>query len=258
MPGFSRQRRSVLLVAAIIVLLTGGTGIVFAVRQPSSPAAANPVESTFRIVPAAVAAIPLTDQNGQATDLAAFHGRVVIFADFLTSCQEVCPITTGALSVVYQSLSKANLLNRVSIVEVTVDPSRDTPSRLLAYQNMVNVHWSMMTGSAVDLSRLWSFFGVQYGQVAEGNPPGIDWQTGQPYAYDVDHSDDAFVLGPTGNERALSGAIANVGGVLPKGLASMLDSQGVQNLKDPGFASWTPSDMLQAVSAVLGRNIPLA
>src|SRR5271166_5681488 len=46
-------------------------------------------------VPDAVADLPLTTDAGQATSLAALSGQVVVLADFLTLCQETCPLTTG-------------------------------------------------------------------------------------------------------------------------------------------------------------------
>lgn len=40
--------------------------------------------------------VPLVDERGQPTSLAAFRGKVVIMAYFLALCQETCPLTTGA------------------------------------------------------------------------------------------------------------------------------------------------------------------
>jgi protein SCO1 len=250
------------VLGAGLVLALGliGTGIGIAVTEPGSatPVEANPVQPTQRVVPPAVSHIPLENQNGQTTDLAALHGRVVVLADFMTSCQEECPITTGALLQVHESLAAAHLSSKVAIVEVTVDPWRDNPSRLLAYQHTFGVHWTMLTGSAANLHRLWSWFGVFYQRVPEGNPPAINWQTGRPYTFDVNHTDNAFVLDEHGNERALTAADANVGGRLSHRLSALLDAQGQQDLHDPGSGSWTPSDMLEAVGSVLGRSIPTA
>jgi protein SCO1/2 len=210
-------------------------------------------------VPGTVAHIPLVGQNGRPTDLAAFHGKIVIMADFMTSCQEECPITTGALLTVEQGLARAHMLERVEIVEVTVDPWRDTPSRLRAYGKTFGVPWMMLTGTVANLDRFWSFFGVWYQRVSESNPPNINWETGRPYTFDINHSDDAFVLDQAGNERAVTGGDADVEGKLPKALAGLLDVQGREDLKgDAQYGSWTPVDMLQAVSVVLGRAIPSA
>jgi hypothetical protein len=105
------------------------------------------------------------------------------------------------------------------------------------------------------VERFWSFFGVRYQGVPESNPPDINWETGRPYTFDIDHTDDAFVLDQAGNGRAVTAGNANVGGKLSKALGSPLDDQRRQDLANAGYDSWTPSDMLQAVSAVLGQSI---
>ncbi len=252
------QRWGVPTAASVAVLCVAGVWTADHLGRHVANAASNadPIELTSRVVPKAIADIPLTNQREQPTDLAALHGKVVILADFMTSCQEECPITTGALLEVRRSLAADHLLGRVSILEVTVDPWRDSPARLRAYASMVGAHWEMVTGSVESLHKLWSWFGVWYERVPEGKPASINWQTGKPYTFDIDHSDAVFVLNRKGNERALVTGDADVGGKLPKSLAALLDRQGLDDLRHPGFGSWTPPEMLTAVGAVLGQPIP--
>ena len=107
--------------AAVIAAVCVGGGIAFVLPRSQAAVATPAIPTTNRIVPQAVAHIPLVNQNGQATDMAAFHGRIVIMADFMTSCQEECPITTGALLTVEQSLAAAHLLNRVAVSYTHLD-----------------------------------------------------------------------------------------------------------------------------------------
>lgn len=248
------------MAAVLTAILIGvGTAFLLARHQTNADALADAISPTDRVVPQSIARIPLVDQDGKSTDLAEFHGRIVIMADFMTSCQEECPITTGALLTVEQSLAQAHLLDRVEIVEVTVDGWRDTPSRFRAYQKAFGVHWTMLTGSLANLDRFWSYFGVWYERVPESKPPNTNWETGKPYTFDIDHSDDVFVLDRAGNERAASGGDADVGGTLPKALSGLLDAQGRADLKaDALFGNWTPADMLDSVGSILGQSIPVA
>jgi protein SCO1/2 len=248
-------------VAAVVAAMFVGGGVALMLDRAQSknntPMSAA-ISTTDRPVPGSVADIPLVNQNGRATDLATFHGRIVIMADFMTSCQEECPITTGALLTVEQSLARAHLLDKVQIVEVTVDGWRDTPSRLHAYETQFGVPWTMLTGTVSNLDRLWSFFGVWYQRVPEDKPPNINWQTGRPYTFDINHSDDVFVLDRNGTERAVSGGDADVGGKLPKALTGLLDAEGRQDLtNDSQYGDWTPSDLLQSVGALLSQSIPV-
>jgi hypothetical protein len=98
---------------------------------------------------------------------------------------------------------------------------------------------------------LWKWFGVYYERVKEGTPPDINWQNGKPYTFDIVHTDDVFVIDSSGHERALVQSDANVEGRIPKPLASLLDADGRQDLSHPGFGSWTPRDMVQAVESIV-------
>jgi cytochrome oxidase Cu insertion factor (SCO1/SenC/PrrC family) len=149
-------------------------------------------------------------------------------------------------------LAKEKLLNKVAIVEVSVDPTRDVPSRMLAYSRRFGVPLTFLTGSRSNISSLWKWFGVYYKRVKEGSPPDINWQSGQPYTYDVVHTDDAFVLDSSGHERAVVQSNADVNGKLPNPLASLLDADGREDLRHPGFGSWTPAEMVGALKRVIG------
>ena len=68
-------------------------------------------------VPASVTDLPLTTDADQATSLAALHAQVVVLADFLTLCQETCPLTTGNLLLMDHAVTAAGLARRVRFVE---------------------------------------------------------------------------------------------------------------------------------------------
>jgi len=229
-------------------------GSVSAGGTPSAPPASIGVVED-RAVPSAVLRLPLLDQQGRPVTLDRFRGRAVFLVPFLTSCQEECPITTGALLAMARSIRLDGLSHRVVIAEVTVDPGRDTPARLAAYAGLTGSHWPLLTASSVTVARLWHYFGVHYRRVPEGSPPGIDWETRRPYAYDVNHTEGFVLLDPRLHERFSAGGMAKVSGV-PKRLAGLLDAQGRANLRDPGGGSWTVAGGLEAIGWVLGRPVP--
>jgi protein SCO1 len=202
-----------------------------------------------------VASLPLQNQDGQTVTLEQFKGRVVLLAPFLTSCQEECPITTAALLDVQRTLAKDGLSNKVTILETTVDPGRDTPSRMKAYAQLTGSTWPLLTGSPATLASLWRYFGIYYQKVAEGTPAGLDWQTNQPYTYDVDHSDGFILLNTNLEQRFVTGGMTRIG-QLPTNLQKLLDSQGRTNLAKPGAGTWSVSDALNAIGWVMGRSIP--
>jgi cytochrome oxidase Cu insertion factor (SCO1/SenC/PrrC family) len=246
------------VVGAVVVVV----GLISGIIVSRSGGAPGPLPgrvgiSEDRPVPAAVLRIPLVNQNGQTTSLGAFRGKIVVLTSFLTSCQETCPLTTGAFLDMQRDLAAAGMAGKVTFIEATVDPGRDVPSRLAAYARVTGTNWPLLTGTASDLAALWHYFGIYYQKVKEGSPPGIDWQTGKPYTYDVNHSDGFIVLNQKLDERFVTGAVPNLQGHRLQGsLKRLLDGQGFQNLAHPGPNSWTIPEGLQAIGWVAGRTIP--
>ena len=199
--------------------------------------------------------IPLVDERGQPTSLAAYRGRVVVLASFLTLCQETCPLTTGAFLSMHRAVTTAGLDNRVVFIEATVDPDRDSSARLAAYTQLSGARWPLLTGTPENLASLWKFFGAYYEKTPVATPPGIDWLTHQPLTYDVSHSDGFFLIDARGHERFATIATPDVGGQLKPALSNLLGEQGHRDLSHPGTPSWTPSQGLQAIGWLVGRNI---
>jgi cytochrome oxidase Cu insertion factor (SCO1/SenC/PrrC family) len=255
--GSAAHRRLTIFAIVLPIFAVASVSIGYALGTRSAPAdfSSGPFAQLNVELPQRLADIPLENQDGQRTDLRKFRGREVVLADFMSSCQEECPITTGALLEVQQALARARDLRNVSIVELSVDPRRDTPSRLLAYSKRFGVPFTLLTGTSAHLAEIWKWFGVYYTRVKEDTPPDINWQTGTPYTYDIVHTDDVFILDRSGRERALVQSNADVNGKIPKALATLLDADGVQDLEHPGLGSWTPMELLRAIGSVLGHPI---
>ncbi len=218
------------------------------------PATSGIVES--RAIPAAITTAPLTDQNGRAVTLASFRGRTVMLVPFLTLCSDICPMTTGNLLQVEHSLQAAHVADRVQVVELSVDPDRDSPARLAAYAHLVRASWELVTESDAELTTIAHFFGFVYQKVPQDNPPAVDWWTKKPLTYDVNHSDGFVLISPTGTMRFFTGAAPDFAGRLNPTLHAFLSSQGLEHLAHPPRPDWTPTDALTALGWMLGQSIP--
>ncbi len=211
-------------------------------------------------VPASVADLPLTTDTGQVTSLAAWHGQGVVLTDFLTLCQETCPLTTGNLLMMDQAVTAAGLGRRVHFVELTVDPSRDTPSRLRAYRKLIRLpaNWSLLTGSPTVIGQIWRYFRVRYQRVAEGRPPGTDWLTGRALSYDVDHQDALVYLDARGRERFVFMGNPNAKAApIALALRRFLNAEGRANLSHPDASTWTAAEALSPIAWLTGQAIRL-
>jgi cytochrome oxidase Cu insertion factor (SCO1/SenC/PrrC family) len=174
---------------------------------------------------------------------------------FLTLCIDVCPMTSGNLLQVEHSLQAAGVAGNVQIVELSVDPGRDSPARLAAYATLTGATWELVTESDSDLATIARFFGFTYEMVPQDDPPAIDWWTGQPLAYDVNHSDGYVLLGPDGRERFSTGAPPAFSGSLNPKLHAFLSGEGLDHLAHPPQPSWTPSDALASLGWMLGESV---
>jgi cytochrome oxidase Cu insertion factor (SCO1/SenC/PrrC family) len=211
-----------------------------------------------RPIPAALRRLPLTNQSGKRVDLASWPGRTVLLVPFLTLCQDICPLTTGNLLAVQQSLSTDHAASNVQIVELTVDPGRDTPARLAAYAKLTHASWQLVTEPSAELRALQKFFGFYYQKVPEDKPPARDWWTGKPLTYDIDHSDNYFVIDPSAVERVIQDAAPDFRGKLNPKLYKFLDALGRQHLKHAPQPDWTPTDVLNALAVSVAKPLPLS
>jgi protein SCO1/2 len=247
-----RVSRRLWLAVAATALVSGGASVAFALKGGgSSPPPTTDAFALNRRVPN----IPLIDQDGRPTTLAAFRGKLIVLTPFLSLCAEVCPLTTGALLQMRHDVDAAGLANRVVFIEATVDPWRDSPRRLHAFARMTGAHFPLLTGTTQNVARLWRFFGVGYRKVPEGSPPSIDWWTHRPETFDVEHTDGLFYIDQHGHERLVMLGMPSLNGHLAPTLRGLLSTTGRQNLAHPSQA-WTVAEALQNLSHLLGRPIP--
>jgi cytochrome c biogenesis protein CcmG/thiol:disulfide interchange protein DsbE len=244
------------VVAAIVVVISVVALRHYDSRRTAGAQVAAPLAvGTVLQRPRPVPAMQLLDSSGKPFSSTQWRGRWVVLAPSLTLCHEVCPMTTAALNQIRQTLAQQGLAKQVTVAEVTVDPWRDTPPRLRAYRRVSNAGFQLLTGTEPEIKRMWKFFGVYYARVPQGKPADVDWMTGRPETFDVDHTNAVFLIDPAGQERIIDEGMPDVGGRLPAGLHKLLNDQGVHNLARPQFG-WTPREIVQDLYYLMNRNLP--
>ena len=92
----------------------------------------------------------LEDDAGRPFGTAQLDGRIWV-ADFIfTSCPEICPRMTEEMSRLQSWLVNRGLDGRVHLVSVSIDPDRDTPTRLRDYAHRFQARpdtWTFVTGA---------------------------------------------------------------------------------------------------------------
>lgn len=223
---------------------------------PGAPAA-NVGIVQHRVIPASISRMAFTDQHGRAVELDGFRGKTVLVVPFLTLCTDICPLDTGNLLQVEHSLVSDGSASKVQLVELSVDPARDSPARLAAYAQLTGASWELLTETPAQATSVEHFFGWDVQRVPEDSPPSVDWWTGKPLTYDINHSDGFVVIDSRGAERFSTGAAPDFHGALNPTLHRFLTAQGRDHLTHPLTPGWNPTTALDALGWMLQRPLPL-
>ena len=228
---------------------------------PLGQAQAAPMGGTFLnvAVPAQILNLKLQAADGHSFTLASLKGKTVLISNFLTSCQEICPMTSANMQKIADKVDAAGAGKKIVVLELTVDPVRDLPSRLTAYHSLFgSTNWLIATGSEKNVAAIWKFFGAP----ATKSPYSADelkklpkdWQTGKVNTYDVTHSDLVLALSKDSHWVWLDlGSPKTVDGKLPATLKKYLSEDGLRNLAAPEEPSWsvpTASAALATISQI--------
>lgn len=211
-------------------------------------------------IPSDLLSIPLINAEGKTFTLASLKGKTIVMTDFLTLCNETCPMTSINMREIGDAITKAKLSGSLQSLELTIDPKRDTPKRLKSYQALFSdPSWTVATGSVKGIKTLWSWFGV-YTQVAVGKTGVTDWMSGKQIAYDVNHDDVIVIIGPDLHWRWLdlgAPAVTNpkARNIIPAKIYQYLSATGKSNLVKPEQPFWSTSAVYGALNEIFKINI---
>ena len=251
-----RRKLGFLVVAGFLLLGCIGVAVDLSSSGAGSvgPPSASIGDQMDRSLSPTLSDATFTDQAGRHVTLGEFAGPAVFLVPFLTSCQEECPVTAGALLAIERTLVANRLEHKVAIVEVTVDPGRDVPERLAAYAKLTGAGWPLLTATPATIAALVALLW----HLLPGRPRGLTARhrlaDGQPSTYDVDHSDGFILLDSHLHERFVAAGMVRESSLSPA-LRHLLDSQGVSDLAHPGGGSWTIAEALEAIGWVQGQPV---
>jgi len=131
----------------------------------------------------------MTNQEGIATRLSQWKGKVVLFSFGFTHCPNVCPTTLTNLVEVFQDLPPAER-DQVRIAFISVDPQRDTPAQLKNYLSYFDPEFVGLTGPKDEIDRATAAFGASYAFIRRPDDA--------PDNYNVMHSANVYLINPKG------------------------------------------------------------
>ncbi len=133
--------------------------------------------------------LELIDQNGQPFDTQALRGRWHILFFGFTACPDICPTTLSDMRRLLSQLSP-DVRERLQLILITADPTRDTPERLKTYLSYYRSGFMGLTGEMEQLQRLSKALGLPFvpAKQTEGD-------------YSVAHSGNLALVAPDGTLR---------------------------------------------------------
>ena len=144
--------------------------------------------------PKRLTAFTLTDHKKRVFDLASLKGKWSFLLFGFTHCPDICPTTLAVLARVRDNIAKNTVgAEDIQFVFISVDPNRDTASKLGQYVDYFDSTFLGVTGDNAQIGNLAGQLGAAY-QVAI--TPGME-------NYPVSHSTAVFLLDPRARYHAV-------------------------------------------------------
>jgi len=144
--------------------------------------------------PKPLTAFALADQANRVFDLASLKGKWSFLFFGFTHCPDVCPTALAELARVRDSIARSTPgAEDIQFVFVSVDPNRDSASKLGQYVDYFAASFLGVTGDNAQIGNLAGQLGAAY-QVAI---------TPEPENYSVVHTTAVFLLDPLARYHAV-------------------------------------------------------
>ncbi len=142
--------------------------------------------------PRVAPAIGLRASDGSAFDLARYRGKLVVLEFGFTRCTEVCPVSLASLAQARKLLGAD--ADKVQVVFITVDPARDSVTRLHDYLAQFDPGFIGVSGSAAQVDAVLKAYGISATK---------RMVAGSKTDYTMHHSSYLYFVDPRGMLRAL-------------------------------------------------------
>jgi protein SCO1/2 len=186
----TRVQKTVFILVAVVALILGLTvNQVLSNRGQGDPTAM--IDAGIILLPTSrsIPDLKMTNQDGNAVSMDELKGKWTMLFFGYTFCPDICPTTLAQLRQIKSELPK-DVLSKLQIVLVSVDPNRDTPQQLKQYLGYFDPSFLGLTAPVEVIEKLANAVSI----------PFIPADTSKPN-YTVDHSGNLALLGPDGTQR---------------------------------------------------------
>ena len=188
-------RFSIMITTVTLAAILAGVWLAEIYRERDSRAILLPDRViTLFPDPKPLTAFALADHNHRVFDLASLKGKWSFLFFGFTHCPDVCPTTLAVLARARDLIAKNTAgAEDIQFIFISVDPNRDTASKLRQYVEYFDASFLGVTGDNAQIANLAGQLGAAY-QVAI--TPGIE-------NYPVYHTTAVFLLDPRARYHAV-------------------------------------------------------
>ncbi|MBF8284618.1 MAG: SCO family protein [Anaerolineales bacterium] len=186
---------SIMVTSVALAATLAGAWLAEIYRQHDSRAILLPDQViTVFPDPKPLTAFALTDHKNRVFDLASLKGKWSFLFFGFTHCADICPTTLAVLARARDNIAKnTSGTEDIQFVFISVDPNRDTASKLRQYVDYFDTTFLGVTGDNAQIGNLAGQLSAAY-QVAI--TPGLE-------NYPVYHSPAVFLLDPRARYHAV-------------------------------------------------------
>lgn len=185
--------------AGMLAAAAAGVALFLALNPiQDSPPPLTGVQATVISNPRPLNPFALRDHKGEPFTLSSLQGKWTFLNFGYTYCPDVCPTTLSTLARLNAGLEKNGVDVPYQIVFVSIDPERDTQTRLAEYVPYFSPGFVGARGEEGDLRKLTGQLGVLFVRVEEKENAGGE--------YLMDHTASVILVDPEGRLRAIFSA----------------------------------------------------
>jgi protein SCO1/2 len=149
--------RLMLLCVTAVVVATLGAVVLLGGSGGSSGVATGSSGFDGAVSDVAAPDFTLTDQDGRAASLSAYHGQVVILTFLYSTCRDTCPLMADQIRGALDDVG-----HPVPALAVSVDPVGDTPlnAKRFLFKASLTGRMRFLLGSRAQLAPVWKAYGI--------------------------------------------------------------------------------------------------
>ncbi len=139
----------------------------------------------------------LVNQDSTVFDSRSLKGSVGVVNFIFTSCAHVCPMLTQQMAKIQKKTKDFG--DKVQLISISVDPERDTPSKLNSYGKLYSAdftRWTFLTGPIETIRR------VVVKGFMNAMDAGKQSDEASPDLFEITHGENFVILDKQGNIRA--------------------------------------------------------